>query len=63
LIAFNKNYFYKVTAVADVESAPSNMAGKFDYNLTMTSGTDINEIGGESLHVEITAKDLQHAWH
>jgi hypothetical protein len=39
-----KNYFYKVTAVGSVESAPSNVAGEFDYNLIITSGTDINEI-------------------
>jgi hypothetical protein len=39
-----KNYFYKVTAVASIESAPSNVAGEFDYNLITTSGTDINEL-------------------
>ncbi len=38
------NYFYQVTAVAAVESAPSNVAGEFDYNLVTTSSTDINEI-------------------
>jgi len=40
----NKNYFYKVTAVATVESEPSNVSAEFDYNLITTSGTDINEI-------------------
>ena len=39
-----KNYFYKVTAVAAVESEPSNVAAEFDYNLITTNGTDINEI-------------------
>ncbi|MDZ7263070.1 MAG: FG-GAP-like repeat-containing protein [candidate division KSB1 bacterium] len=40
----NKNYFYQVTAVTEVESAPSNVAGEFDYRLITTPGTDINEI-------------------
>ncbi len=40
----NRNYFYQVTVVSDIESAPSNVAGEFDYQLTTTSGTDINEI-------------------
>ncbi len=39
-----KNYFYKVTAAAAIESEPSNVAAEFDYNLITTSGTDINEI-------------------
>ena len=39
-----KNYFYIVTSAVEVESAPSNVAGEFDYELSTTSGTDINEI-------------------
>ncbi|MDZ7263069.1 MAG: T9SS type A sorting domain-containing protein [candidate division KSB1 bacterium] len=39
-----KNYFYKITVYNGTESAPSNVAGEFDYQLITTSGTDINEI-------------------
>ncbi len=38
------NYFYKVTAVSEEESQPSNVAGEFDYELITTEGTDINRI-------------------
>ncbi len=40
----SKNYYYKITVYNGMESAPSNVAGEFDYQLTTTSGTDINEI-------------------